>query len=445
MDAIRNWHRVCQNDVSDALRSESAARAVVMLIYSPCKDIASKSRYIFSKIIELNGKEYLKHILHALNNATLGKFFDTMQLVVYMMALTCYSALPQYQRCCIEYEGINTLLSLVMWSLSNRLCVERLKFASHLHNSYHGRTCCHFYMEEWEGENVLLLYSLWGLAELIKQSGCLRNNGDIFFGQMAHTVSELVSKLQDICINTSTPGLQWYASYVLSSFGLYGFPSKLGERIGKVLSEKDHADMKLVLTNIECSVHGIVLVIRCPSLLPLNGQNFGSATSYKEICEEFPKAIRLSAHVDSQALVKLLEYIYFGYLQTTEELTKKLKTLAKFCDLQPLLQMLCRRRPKWGALFPSCDLSLALGPLGHHFSYVPSFIICILDFFGSVQYFFLGCHITIIIWSLFFFILLLILHHHGGSLPKKNSMEAYGYLVDSVIFVRCFSFIHFLT
>ena len=80
------------------------------------------------------------------------------------------------------------------------------------------------------------------------------------------------------------------------------------------------------------------------------------------------KDVRLSAHVNHEALLKLLEYVYSGHLKAGEDLLKRLKTLAKHCNLQPLVQMLCKTRLKWRTCFPSFDLTSALGPDGSHFS-----------------------------------------------------------------------------
>ncbi|OMO87048.1 hypothetical protein COLO4_20820 [Corchorus olitorius] len=76
------------------------------------------------------------------------------------------------------------------------------------------------------------------------------------------------------------------------------------------------------------------------------------------------KEVRLSAHVDQQALLKLLDYVYFGYVEAGEDVARKLKTLAKFCNLKPLFLMLCRKIPKWGTPIPSSNLTHALGPVG---------------------------------------------------------------------------------
>ncbi|XP_062168769.1 BTB/POZ domain-containing protein At1g04390 isoform X3 [Alnus glutinosa] len=352
VDVIRKWCQICQNDVVDAFKSEPASRAVLMMIFSPCKYIASRARLTLFEILKPNGKEYLKHVLHTLS-------------------------LPQYQRNVIKGEGIKTLLVLVKWCLENDVHIGRLSFAPHLHNTFHERCCCWVSTEDWEGKDIPLLYSLWVLAELMHNSGSARNILDIFAGEMAYTEAELVSKLQEICINTSTPGLRWFAAYVLSYFGAYGFPSKIGKRIGKGLNEKEYVDMHLILTNGDSlSVHGVVLAVQCPSLLPSKelylDENTFDGSSVRDFTRksfgEVRKEIRLSAHVDHQALLKLLEYVYWGYLQAGEELVKKLKTLAKRCNVQPLLQLLSRKSPKWGTPFPYSDLSLALGPAGLPFS-----------------------------------------------------------------------------
>lgn len=374
VDAIRKWHKIYENDIAGAFRSESATRAVLMMIYSPCKYIASKTIFILSEILEQDGLEYLKNLMRFLINLSSGNDFampDKLQIIIYLMGFACYSGLPQYQSWVIKRKGVKILLAFLRWSLSKHFHLERLRFAPHLQNSFHERTCCWVSAEDWEGKNVLVFYSLWGLAELIPHSACVGNNFDKISGEMRQIEAQLVSELQDICNDNCTPGVQWYASYILSYFGYYGFPSKLAKRIGKELNESDYAGIQLILANGEClSAHGVVLAIRCPSLLPPKvTSDDSSVPDSMQICRGFQKDIKLSAHVDHQALVMLLEYIYMGYLEAGEELVKKLRTLAKRCNLQSLLQMLYRKRPTWGAALPSLDHSVALSPSGRHFSY----------------------------------------------------------------------------
>ncbi|KAL2473204.1 BTB/POZ domain-containing protein [Forsythia ovata] len=234
------------------------------------------------------------------------------------------------------------------------------------------RSCCCSATEDWEGEDMFLLFSLWSLAELLHHSDPIKNH--LLDNQTNFNEAQLVSELQKICRHCSNAGPRWYAVYILCVFGHYGFPSRMGDRIGKALTENEYTDLELNLVNGESIyVHGVLLMVRCPSLLPpgelLVKEKASSGSSVKQDAENrMITAVRLSARVDHQSMLKLLEYVYFGYIQASEDLVKKLKLFAKHCGLHHLLQMLCRRHPKWGTLMPSFDLTPALRPGGHHFS-----------------------------------------------------------------------------
>lgn len=338
-----------------------------MMIYSPCKYIASQARLLLSEILRPNGKEYLKYLLDKLNNSInrIG-LPDNLQTTINLMSLACYSGLPQYRKHVIKGQGIKTLIAIIRWCLSNDVHIKRSSVAPHLHNTFSERTCCWIHTEDWDGEDIPLLFSLWGLAELMHHAG-----------QVDYNEAQLVSELQGICSDdTSTPGPRWYAAYILSYFGFYGFPNKIGKRIGKALNEKELSDLELILTNGEpLSVHGVILAVQCPSLLPpekLPRNERSSDGSFvrkdAEKCGRLKKEVHLSAQVDRQALLKLLEYVYLGYLEAGAELVKKLKMFARHCNLQCLLQLLCKKNPKWGTPVPSLNLTSALGPAGQHFS-----------------------------------------------------------------------------
>ncbi|XP_065865436.1 BTB/POZ domain-containing protein At1g04390 isoform X2 [Euphorbia lathyris] len=378
VDSIRRGRQICQDDRSDIETSESVSRAVLMLIYSPSKYIASKAIAILCELLKSNSKEILKHLLHVLRIRTpidnFGKL-NLLQTSVNLMALVCYSGLPQHQSQIVKNGGINTFMGLIKWCLSNDFRIGRLSLAPHLHTVFSDKTCCWVCKEDWENDTVLLLYSLWGLSELI-HSGKISNNSDIFAGPAEYTEAQLVSTLQEICSGTSLPGTKWYAALILNYFGIYGFPCKLGRCIGKAFNMNEYADMQLNLSNGDSlSVHGVLLAVRCPALLPpselphsdksYDGSSVGYNTDRN--VKKFRKEIRLSSHVDNQALAKLLEFVYFGFLNAGEELVKKVRILAKRCSLQPLLMLLDGRPPTWGTCFPRYDLSVALAA-GHHFS-----------------------------------------------------------------------------
>ena len=166
--------------------------------------------------------------------------------------------------------------------------------------------------------------------------------------------------------------MRWYVLYILTYFGFYGFPNELAKRIGKSLNKEEYSDMRLVVANgVSVSVHGVILAVRCPSLLP--PQLLPSMKNSEKVTDKFVREtmreVQLSSHVDYEALVLLLEYVYLGCLHAGEETVKKLKILAKRCKLQHLLQMLYRQRPKWGTPFPSFNLTPSLGSAGSCFSY----------------------------------------------------------------------------
>ncbi|XP_050221783.1 BTB/POZ domain-containing protein At1g04390 [Mercurialis annua] len=379
VDSIRQGRQIRTYDVNDTFRCESASRAILMMIYSPSKYIASKARFILYEILKPTGKEYVNYLLRTLNTRPskddLGVPY-VLRTSINLVALVCFSCFPQYHSHIDRSAGIRALLGFSKWYLSNDIHIGRPSLVPHLRNRFSERICCWSCNEDWEGNDILLLYSLCGMAELI-HSGYVGHKSEIFDGQVDYTEAQFVNALQEICITTTSPGIKWYAAFILSYFGLYGFPCKLGRRIGRALNANEYADLHLVLSNRDCiSVHGVLLAVRCPSLIPpeefpcyekaFGGSSIGYDIERKD--GTFQKEIYLSSHVDNQALSKLLEFVYLGYLNAGEELVKKVKILVKRCSIPPLLQMLTRRHPKWGKIFPKYDLSLALTPSKHCFT-----------------------------------------------------------------------------
>lgn len=376
-ELLMGWRQICQSDVVNASKNESILRATMMMIYSPSNYIASKTTSMLTKMLEPNTKPYLKDFRHTLTGISFGTIsgMPNILTVVNLLSLICCVGLPQYTLWDKSAEGMKAIVSFVKWCLTNEVHLGRLSYSPHLHFNFHERACCQGPNKEWEGRDVLLLYSFVGLAELILQLGRLTNERDTSFLLIGFTEDELISQLQDICSGSYSPGLKWYAAYILSLLGFYGFPSKFGNKIARALDGSDYSDIRFIHTNGKSlNVHGVILAARCASLLPPNWPpvsekvpNYSFSTD-KNSSGKNQKEVCLSSYVDDDAMAKLLEYIYKGYLQAGEELTKKLRSLAKRCRIQTLLHVLCRRRPKWGAPFPSFNLVAALGPVGYHFS-----------------------------------------------------------------------------
>lgn len=372
-ESINMARQISRSKITNTIGSEPVSRAVLMMVYSPCKYIASQARSILSEVLNLNGKNYIEYLLNTLNATSCRNNVlrpDNFHVVISLISLACYASLPRYGKMVIDHHGIHSLLIFVKCWLSNPVYIKRSNLAPHLHNSYSERVCCHPFVEDWEGEDMQLLFSLWALAELVHQ---FASHAGFLKIKLEFDEFQMVRELEEICINHSTPGPRWYAAYILSHFGIYGFPNKFGKRIGKAFLDNELADLELILTNqSSVYVNEVILSVRCPNLLPVQGPKLKEKSSTGPFLEQQMEIhrgskveVRLSAHVDYQALVKLLQYVYMGYLQADKDLLKKLKILAKHCDLQPLLHMLHRRNPRYGAPIPAFDLTSALGLVGH--------------------------------------------------------------------------------
>lgn len=369
-NSVRSLRQASQYGPTYMSECESASRVVLMMVYSPCKYIASMARSILCEILNLDDKDYVEYLLNILNAALTGSMFGlpgNLEIVVSLISLASYCSLPTYRELIIKFQGMKTVLAFTLRWLNNPVHVKRAALVSHLRDPFSERSCCVSGTEDWEGEDMLLLFSLWILSELLHHFADVKVHPSD--SQLDFSKAKLIQELEAICRNHNAHGSRWYAAYVLSYFGLYGFPSILGKRIGKSLGVRDHSDLKLVLVNEESvHVHEVILTVRCPSLLPPKENSSNGAHTELNIERNITKAVHLSAHVDQQSLLKLLEYVYLGYLQTEEGLVRKLKVFARHCKLEPLVQMLSKRNPKWGVPVPSFDLSPALRPGGQYLS-----------------------------------------------------------------------------
>ncbi|CDY18227.1 BnaC05g02500D [Brassica napus] len=245
------------------------------------------------------------------------------------------------------------------WYQRNRENVGASSFAPYPQSSAEKRICCWECTEDWDNKDAILLYALLALAELVNHSFSEQNHAEEFLNKRESVKDRLCTTLQEIRDGTYGSGPRRYAAYILSNLGYYGFQDKLGKRLMGAYEDEECSDMRLLFANGNgASVNKVILAVRCPTLLPpKEGAHSGTV-----------QEIRMSANVDTLALVKLLEFAYSGYVEVESSTLKKLKTLARHCKTKILLQMLCRGRPKWGSSIPRIDLPLALTPKLIHFS-----------------------------------------------------------------------------
>eukprot|EP00268_Persea_americana_P035123 TRINITY_DN3467_c0_g1_i6.p1 TRINITY_DN3467_c0_g1~~TRINITY_DN3467_c0_g1_i6.p1 ORF type:complete len:953 (-),score=143.44 TRINITY_DN3467_c0_g1_i6:317-2812(-) len=380
VDSIHKGRHLSHEGFPNASEHEPVSRAVLLMIFSPCKNIASQARHFLSEALIQDGKDQLEVILNYLKSVAKDDFrmSDSLRIIISLMGLEFYLSVLQYQNFIIRSEVLETLSCLTKRCLSGDIQVRRSSITQHLHDTSNARTCCWVNMDEWEGGDMVLFYSLQVLAELMKYWHFTCNHLETIVSSHTHLMELensqlqiLVDRLQEICNNNSfSPGLRWYAAYGLNFLGFYGFPGELGKRIGKARDETELADLQLVLpVGLSLTVHSVILMVRCPSLLPPKEKSFldrsGELQDEEQPRRKIRQEVHLSSHVDNHALIKLLGYVYTGFFWADNGLIKQLKMLSRGCNLQSLLKMLNRKRPKWGAFIPNCDFTPALGPGGY--------------------------------------------------------------------------------
>ncbi|KAL5977313.1 hypothetical protein ACLOJK_021659 [Asimina triloba] len=384
---IREGRLSSDKDFPATLEREPACRAVSIMVFSPCKHIAAQSRQFLSCALLSSGNEYLEGILASFKPAAIRDALaasDYTRLVISLMVFTCYLSLPQYQDLIVASEAVTIFICFIKMWVSKDVRVERssIAIASQVHATSSERTCCFASVEDWEGRDVILFFSLQALSKLMQlleftsstrsiTSQCFNISVDLGDSQDGN----FFVWLKEIRNNDSFgPGPRWLASYCLSFFGIYGFPSRLGKLLEKALNENELSDLQLVLSGgYSIRVHSIILKVRCPALLPLPPVEKAPLDGSDECKDEqhFGKCqreVRLSTRVDSNALMKLLEFVYTGILLVDEGLVKQLKILAKHCNLQVLSDLLNRNPPKWGNSIIDFDLTPAFSAAGYSFS-----------------------------------------------------------------------------
>lgn len=343
-----------------------------MMIYSPSKYISSRARVTLSFILEEGGEQNLNSLVNFLRYIpSSGGYIlpNILQTTVCLVGLACYSSIPQYASFILRNQGLEILLSFCSWYQRNWENIGASSFAPSPQSIAEKRICCWVCTEDWDNKDAFLLYSLLALAELVNHSFSEQNHAIELSVKSENLKDRLCTTLKEIRDETYGSGPRWYAAHILSYLGYYGFQHKLGKRLMGAYEDEEFSDMRLVFASgNSASVNKVIIAVSCPMLLPPKEGAHSGSTILTEKSQRTVQEIRMSANVDTLALVKLLEFAYSGYVEVESTTLKKLKTLARHCKAKVLLQMLSRRRPKWGSPIPGIDLPLALTPKLIHFS-----------------------------------------------------------------------------
>lgn len=358
---------------------EPALRAVLMMLLSPCGYILSEASSKLSEVVICLGDDYLNIVLSSLESTTTRSVttsFDSFQIMINLMNLACLVLSQPYHNLLNKRNCVDVLSTIIKECLHNHIHITRSKVTSHLHFCFDGSSCCCNFGEEWEGKNIVLFYGLVVLFNLLKSTSlvCVRCKRNLDAGILCHDCRDHFTEgflrvLQRALSQSLSSGPKLYIAHTLSLFGLCGSPSKLGRKMRSALDDNELADLELLLSDGESlNAHTSIISVRCPKLLPSVKYALGSDGKINDEWGKSMYRVQMSDRVDSRALKKILEYTYSGFVMVDDDIVKAIRTLAKYCHMKSLQDMLQKEQPRWNSDCPSYDLTVALGPVDHSFS-----------------------------------------------------------------------------
>ncbi|CAL5039989.1 unnamed protein product [Urochloa decumbens] len=356
---------------------EPALRAVLMMLLSPSQYILSEASSKFLEVVLPLGDGYMSVLMSSLeSNVTrnLTASFDCVKIMTSLMNLACL-VIAQANHSLNKRNAIGVLSTIIKECLHNRLYITRLNSASHLQFCSDGGSCCYL-TEEWEGENVILFYGLTVLYNVLRRVSffCIHCKKNLDAGIVCHDCREYYNEsfirvLEHALCQNISPGPKSYIAHIMSLFGPCGFPSKLGGKMRSALCDNELVDLELLLADGESlSAHAAILSARCPKLLPSGKSRASDGKMTDEWSRRSLYHVRMSDRVDSHALKKILEYAYTGFVTVDADIVKPVKTLAKYCHLTSLQDMLQKEQPRWNSDCLRYDLTAAVEPAEDSFS-----------------------------------------------------------------------------
>ena len=319
--------------------SELVLRVVAMMVFSPSNYISTRAKDALLGNVLKFGSSYIVELVDKLGQRCFG---NNPNLVVELSRLAFFSSLTQFQDLLLERETLGKLLSIINHCIKGDFDVYRSSMG-------YPKTCCCFDSENPKMDDLILLYSLQALSQLLPSVDSPLSIDHTLFSTLKHIAG-------DNCVDQ---GSRWYASYCLNiSFNFYGFPNSLGKKLEGFINGDEFTDLQLMLPNGEIlRVHSAVLVARCPALVP-----------WEKLRKVHGEVIHLSNNVDGHALRKLLDYLYTGYCcDIDDDVAKPLSVLAKRCNVKSLHNILKRNLPRCSVPIPRCDFSPLLADDGYRF------------------------------------------------------------------------------
>ncbi|BBN14107.1 hypothetical protein MPTK1_6g08910 [Marchantia polymorpha subsp. ruderalis] len=378
----------------NSLEVVQICKAVLLLLSSPSQVISSQMRMCLETTLTSHGLDWLPTLVKttALGVSKTVKLHH-VQSMTNLLAVACVSWVEVCRDQLLKLEILRVILGIIQGQ-TDSVDQGKMERLSAMRDSFATKACC-VDSESWEGNDCVLFTALWALPKLLQGSDWAKKIRESMSEEIVDTANwskfedgdfvHMLSKLAGD--RTRAEGVRWWSACSLSCFGVYGFPSKVGQDVKMSFDDPLLADVIFVLGDgSRLAAHGVVLASRCETLLPAELQvkvceNLGTAGSRgdsdshhlremegADLVSELrstPAEIHVSPRLSSKVLKIILEYVYAGIVCIPYALVADTKLVAKRCRLEPLTSLLQGKSPIWGKPSAPFDLSPALGIKGH--------------------------------------------------------------------------------
>ncbi|KAL3680649.1 hypothetical protein R1sor_023605 [Riccia sorocarpa] len=368
------------------------SKAVLLLLCSPSPAVSSRTKVCLEEALSSHGRDWLPSLA---KTTVLGLSrtvnIDQLQLLTNLLAVACLSWEEECRDELLKFGVLEAVLGIIQGQTEtvDESKTGRLSAMAASVHSVGSRACC-FDAISWEGNDSVLFAALWALPKLLQGSGWVKKMRDSMSSEVVEKYSksdcgDFVYMLWKIAGDESrAAGVRWWSSCSLAAFGIFGFPGKVGQDFKRSLDDPSLADIMFVFSDgTRLPAHGIILSVRCQTLLPAN-VGVSSKTLHESSSQDsesqhskgldvdqsgsgfssVPSEVHVSPRLTPSVIKILLEFIYVGVVYIPSALLAEIKVVAKRCRLEPLVGLLQGKSPVWGQRSAACDLEPALGEKG---------------------------------------------------------------------------------
>jgi hypothetical protein len=378
-------------------------KAVLLWISSASPAAASCARSCLEDALVTYGLDWLPSLVTTLTLAGSKTIkIEHVQTMTNLLAVACVSWLDSCQEQLMRLKATEVVLEILKERIDDvdQKTTEKLSLMNASVHPVGVKACC-LDGQTWEGQDAVLFCALWAYSRLLQSSEWAKEVRETLTVHMLDNLAwddidkgEIVHMLWTVAGDKQkSAGVRWFGAWCLTSFGIYGSPTVVGDDMKRAMGASSSADLVFILGDgSRLFAHEVILIGRCKSLLPAtiqsqlyassdashresSGQNNGNMVRRHLDGDTFQGSdclgrlgvveVQVSPRVTRSSLEALLKFVYTGVVYISLQLMAEVKLLAKRCHLEPLMSLLQGRSPAWGQPPPAYDLCLTLQSEGY--------------------------------------------------------------------------------